>query len=471
MKKHSLVKALLTTLLIVVLASWTLQITKVSGKEFVTEESIKIGLFTVLSYLRIVFQYFLPIFLYVLAIGGLYGVLHKIPQYRLLLDKIANGFKDKEWIFFVIVGIVLALLSSMAGLSLALLFIFPFVISVVLLMGYDKITAAMLTVGSTIAGLIGSVFSTYDVSGISAVLEEYGGYAANGNVLIKIVLLVVALAIVLVNTILYAKKHQDRKHLVKGYYIPEKVQTENKKTYPIVVVLDLVLVILALAFISWDLLNVKLFNDMTTNFVTPTGSAFTKGLYGAFNTVLGVTTSNAFGNWTIFEGILVILFASWLLSFIYKNSFSKYLTNFGEGAKKALLPAMLSVLAYLILVCAVNVPFEMTLLKNIVSLDGGVQIITMCIIAIVYCFFTVEAYYGVTTASTYILAVVTSEKAGLVGLIWQTMYGLTMLIAPTSIILLSTLSYLDISYTKWLKSIWLLLLELFAAIFIILLFV
>ena len=471
MKKHSLVKALLTTLLIVVLASWALQITKVSGKEFVTEESIKIGLFTILSYLRIVFQYFLPIFLYVLAIGGLYGVLHKIPQYRLLLDKIAKGFKDKEWVFFVIVGIVLALLSSMAGLSLALLFIFPFVISVVLLMVYDKITAAMLTVGSTIAGLIGSVFSEYDVSGINAVLEEYGGYAANGNVLIKIVLLVVSLAIVLVNTILYAKKHQDRKHLVKGYYIPEKVKTENKKTYPIVVVLDSVLVVLALAFISWNLLNVKLFNDMTTNFVTPTGSAFTKGLYGAINTVLGITTSNSFGNWTIFEAILVILFASWLLSFIYKNSFSKYLTNFGNGAKKALLPAMLSVLAYVILVCAVNVPFEMSLLRNIVNLNGGVQIITMCIVAIVYSFFTVESYYGITTASTYILAVTTSGKAGLVGLIWQTMYGLTMLIAPTSIILLTTLSYLDISYTKWLKSIWLLLLELFAAIFIILLFV
>ena len=113
----------------------------------------------------------------------------------------------------------------------------------------------------------------------------------------------------------------------------------------------------------------------------------------------------------------------------------------------------------------------MTLLRNGVSLKGGVQIFSMCIVAIFYSIFTVESYYGITSAASFVLAVTTAEKVGLVGFIWQSMYGLTMLIAPTSIILLATLSYLDVSYTKWLKAIWLLLLELLAAIVIILLFV
>ena len=471
MKKHGLLKGLLITLLIVVLASWALQITTVSGGEFISENGTKIGLFQIASYFGIAFQYFFQIFLYILAVGGLYGVLHKIPQYRVLLDKIADGFAGKEWIFMVITGIVLALLSSMAGLSLVLLLVFPFIISVVLLMGYDKITAAMLTVGSTIAGLIGSVFSSNDVYGITAVLSNIGEYASNSNVGFKIALLVVSLALVLVNTILYGKKHQDRDHLVKGIFVPEKVEAENERVYPLVIVLDLLLVVLALAFVTWDIFNVEVFTDMTAKFVNPTGSAFTKGVYGALNTVLGVQTSNAFGSWSLLEAALVVFLASWLLSFIYKKSFSRFLTDLGRGAKKAFYPAFLALLAYIVLIAASNFPFEMTLLKNIVSPTGGVQVITMCIVAIVYSIFTVELYYGITSASTYVLAITTAEKVGLVGLIWQAMYGLTMLVAPTSVILLATLSYLEVPYTKWLKAIWLLLLELLAAIVIILLFV
>ena len=467
MKKHSLLKALLITLFIVMIASWTLQVTRVSGGEFVSEDATKIGLFNIASYLGIVFQYFSQIFLYVLAVGGLYGVLHKIPQYRILLDKIADGFKNREWIFIIVVGVVLALLSSMAGMSVVLLLVFPFIISLMLLMGYDKVTAAMLVIGSTISGLIGSVFSSNDIYGITAVVEK----AANDMVSTKIILLVASLAIVLVNTILYGKKHLDRDHLVKGIFIPEKVATKNKTIYPMVIVLDLLLVVLALAFISWDIFGVKLFSDMTQKFVNPTGSAVTKGIYGALNTVLGVSTQNVFGAWTLLEAALVVLLASWVISLLYRKSFTKYLSAFGEGAKKAFLPAMLTILAYVVLVCAINVPFELTILKNILSLDSGVNLLTMCIVAIVYSVFTVESYYGITSASSYVLAVTVAEKTGLVALIWQSMYGLTMLVAPTSVIMLATLSYLDISYTRWLKAIWKLLLELLAVIVLILLFV
>ena len=47
------------------------------------------------------------------------------------------------------------------------------------------------------------------------------------------------------------------------------------------------------------------------------------------------------------------------------------------------------------------------------------------------------------------------------------MYGLTMLVAPTSLILMATLSYLKVSYKDWLKNVWKLLLELFIILLII----
>ena len=198
MKKHNLLKVTLLVLLLVVIGTWFLPVYTVSSASegFTIQESIKVGLFNLASYVGIVLQVFGPVLLYVLSIGALYGVLYQIPQYRMLLDKIADGFKGKEWLFMTIVGVVFALLSSMAGLSVVLMLLFPFVISVILLMGYDRTTAALLVVGSVIAGLIGSVFDVNGVYGISAVFSQIGfedaWNLAKLDVIWKIVLLVVS---------------------------------------------------------------------------------------------------------------------------------------------------------------------------------------------------------------------------------------------------------------------------------------
>ena len=465
MKKHNLLKVTLITLLLVVLASWFLPVVTVSGSSFETGDSVKIGLFTLVSYIDIIFKYFAPVLVYVLAVGGLYGVLYRIPQYRILLDKIVDGFKGKEWLFMLIVGIVFAVLSSMAGFSVPIILLFPFIISIVLLMGYDKITAAMLTVGSTIAGIIGTVFSVNANYGI----EEVLGMEANTNVSWKIILLVLALALVLVNTIIYAGKHKTYKNYEESLLVPKKVKTSNKKIYPLVIVLDLLLILLVLAFVSWDLLNVSVFADMTNAFVNPTGGEFIKGLYGGINTVLGVTTNHAFGQWTLLEASLAVFLASGLLSFLYRKSFNSFVSATEEGAKKAMRPALLIVIAYMILISVVMAPTGMSIFQHIVNLDSGFQILSMIIIALVVSLFSVESYYGITSVGSYVVAVSTTEKAGVISLIWQSMYGLAMLVAPTSVLLLVTLSYLDISYGEWLKAIWKLFLELFAVILVILL--
>lgn len=466
MKKHNLLKVTLLTLLLVILGSWFFPVRTVSGTEFTTIESAKIGLFTLTSYIEIVFRIFSPIIVYVLAVGGLYGVLYRIPQYRVLLDKIVDGFKGKEWLFMSIVGVAFAFLSSMAEFSVPIILLFPFVTSIVLLMGYDKITAAMLTVGSVVAGLIGTVFSSNQNYGIEQVL----GLAANTNVTWKIGLLVVSLALVLVNTIIYGRKHRTYENYENEKLVPKNVATKNKKIYPMVIVLDLLLIVLVLAYISWDLLKVDVFTNLTNAFVNPTGGEFIKGLYGGLNTALGITTENVFGSWTLLQASIVVFLASGLIAFLYRKSFNNFVSATEEGAKKAMRPALLVVIAYLILVAIVTVPFEMTILEHMLSLDSGFQFLPMLIVAIVYSLFTVESYYGITSSASYVLvAAKTTEKVGMISLIWQTMYGLMMLVAPTSIVLLVTLSYLDISYGKWLKAVWKLFIELFAAILVILL--
>ena len=185
-----------------------------------------------------------------------------------------------------------------------------------------------------------------------------------------------------------------------------------------------------------------------------------------------MNVNNTFGAWassTGYEAALVVFMASALISFLYRGSFNNFVNATGEGVKRALRPALLVVIAYIILVVAVTVPYEFSFLRHIIDLNGF-NLFVMCIVAIVFSFLTIEPYYGPVTAVSYITSsAVVTGNTGIIALVWQTMYGLTMLISPTSIALLVTLSYLDISYSKWLKAVWKLFLELFALILIILL--
>ena len=448
MKKHSLLKLLLLIILIIMIASWFIPVTTVVDGEFVEVPDSGIGLFNISSYFANSIELFSNVILFVLAVGGFYGVLHKIPQYRVLLDKIVDGFDGREWIFMVVVGVIFALLSSMAGISIPLLFMFPFVISVILLMGYDKITAALLTVGSVISGLIGTVFSNAGLVGsgftyaslteIPNIFEQFGfsnaSYGANENIGFKIALLVLCLAIVLINTILYAKKHQDKKHLVKGYFVPEEVSVkEEKKIMPIAIIFDATLLIITLSFISWNLFGITFFEDITKNLVYPRGGNFINGFYGAINTVLGVSVDNAFGSWNLVQISFVIVFASWLISVIYKKTFSSYLDSFIEGIKKAFMPALLICISFIILIMAAESPMQITLLKGILSLDE-VSVIPMSLVALLFSLFIIDPFLGIAQAVSYVGEVVTASTLGLTALIWQAMYGLAMFISPFSVI-------------------------------------
>ena len=142
--------------------------------------------------------------------------------------------------------------------------------------------------------------------------------------------------------------------------------------------------------------------------------------------------------------------------------------GFVEGAKKALAPALVAVLVYTILVVATYHPFQLTVYKAILGLTKGFNIVTTTLVAIISSILNVDAAYSFQSVVPYYASVVTkASNYPLVAIIFQTMYGLTMLVAPTSLILMATLSYLKVSYKDWLKNVWKLLLELFVILLII----
>ena len=114
-----------------------------------------------------------------------YGVAYKIPAYRVLLDKLVKLFAGKESIFLAIVMILIAGIVSVTGLSFGILFVFPFVISIILLMGYNKLVAASVTVGSTIVGILGTTLGSSTTYYINLILNT----SVKGEMITKVILL------------------------------------------------------------------------------------------------------------------------------------------------------------------------------------------------------------------------------------------------------------------------------------------
>ena len=112
--------------------------------------------------------------------------------------------------------------------------------------------------------------------------------------------------------------------------------------------------------------------------------------------------------------------------------------------------------------------FQLTIYDWILNLSKGFNVITTTITAFISSVFNVELLYSVNSVVPYLTSIV--SDAGhypLIGIIFQSIYGLTMFVAPTSILLMGTLAYLDIPYGKWLKHIWKIVLELFVVLLVI----
>ena len=179
--------------------------------------------------------------------------------------------------------------------------------------------------------------------------------------------------------------------------------------------------------------------------------SFTIGDYAIFTKILGSTMSDAaIGTWTSLNFMIFIIMATIVLAIIYRIKPNELFEGYKDGSKKLGLAAILSLLAYTILI------------------TDGFNAIWLAVSAFITGIFNIDATYTASALLPYVMSIVDSvEVYPLIGFICQAMQGLVLLIAPTSFVLLGVLSYLKTSYTEWLKNIWKLFLILLVLAFIL----
>jgi uncharacterized ion transporter superfamily protein YfcC len=336
---------------------------------------------------------------------------------------------------------------------------FPFIISVLFAMGYNKFTAALVTIGSVSVGYVGLIYMPENTSLVNTIFA-----LENGNELLaRIVILVLGIAILIYNTLKYVKDKKQNK--ITPAEIKEYVPTLNDtkaRTWPMIIILDVICLIFMIGMIPWETeLNIKIFAN-ATNWI----KEFSIGSMPILYKLLGEIP--AFGTWSALEYTVVLIIGIILLALIYKISFKDLVDAIIDGVRKHIPTVMLLILAYMVLVITLSHPFLLTIVKFLLELTKGFNIVTMSLVSFITAFFTVEKYYASLILLEYVKSVITDTALHpLIAVLVQAMNGLALLIAPTSIILLATLAYLKISFKDWMKFITKIILQLIVILFIV----
>lgn len=456
LKKHSLLKVLSLLILLIMLLSNVL----VGRQEAIN----RIGIADVfIDYYSIVLQNFSYIVLFILSVGGLYGVIGKTPSYKKLIDNIVTKMKPLGKKFVFLTMIIFAVVTSLTGITIPLFIFIPLIISIILLLGYDKLVALSATFASIAIGYIGGIFvnfvnpNTYTVT----TYDEFVGLENKFvNVFPKLLLLFAGLALL----IYFVDKHIKNVEAKKVKYDLEDDEelliTEVKgdykdiKTWPIIVLMSLVFILLVIGMIPWKgLFNIEVF----ANF-----HEWLLGLKIKDIAVIPAIISNslpALGEWTasgnfmaiyVYSSILVI-FATLVIALINKIKVNELVSNFVEGAKKLLPAAAIITIAFTVLVCAYNNGFLEVVITKYEKFNFGIS----SLLAFAGSIANVDTTWITIGIYNPIIEAITDKSIySAVSVLFQGIFGIFTLVGPTSLVLILGLMYLDVPYTTWLKYIW-----------------
>lgn len=480
MKKHSLFKVILIVLGLLVGVDAILAILGYCGVSGLEGKYTMIPLGDLFINFVQSFYYFFDTVVFLLVLGAFYGVLKEVPAYKKLLDNIAQKVKARSKLFVFVVIILFALLTSLTGLTNVLLIFVPFIISIILLLGYDKLVAISSTIVAMLIGFMSGIYITFrDPNGYygysSTTFEKLAGVSDYANLWPKLILLVLGTALLIFFVNRYIKNVQDKKVKYELNDSDEVVVSEvkgdykNIKTWPMVVMLSLILVILVLGYLPWNtLFGIECFDKF---------NEWLLGIkIGEFSVFSNIVSNNifAFGNWaslgTYMSIIITLIIFTILIKVIYGIKFNEIIDNFMSGAKKMIPMIFLVVLTYDILVCTYNHGFVSNIVTWLADTKLGINIVTASFITAIGTLLHTDLYYTVAGVFMPLTSAVTDESLlATYAMTFQSVYGLVSILAPTSLLLIFALKYFDVPYSTWVKYIWRFVLMLFLLVILILL--
>lgn len=482
--KRNLLKAIGISFLLFFVLSWVIPVGTYTGGKLTTTSINPVGLIDLFSSPISAFVTFILYGVVFAVIGGFYGVAEKTGALEKATDKLAGFGKNNN--LLIITTVLFTLLSSFTGLVIPL-FMLAVLFGIALLKkGYDKVTVLASTVGSL---LLGSVASTYGFN-ISGYTKNILSLDMNSQIWAKVIMLILLVCLYAFTVNRYSKITKQKKTKVevkesepetKTIKAEKKTQTKtvkksNKKntkktntkalavSRPIkkvsdkkitkatsfVIVLALMLIVAFVGMYNWYYsFGIDVFNKMYEAVMGVKIKDF-----AIFENIF--SGASQFGYWSNVEFSALIVAGSMLLGFVYKLSLNDYVESFIAGIKKWLPTAIYATLASVIL-SVLYQSLQMgtgTLVDTIngwlFGLVDGFNPVIVGVASLISSFFFNDLYYLLVDLNSF-MSGFDSSSISIAGLLIQSVYGIGMMIFPTSVLLIAGLSYYDVSYKEWFK--------------------
>lgn len=472
-KNYSLICGIAICFLIYVILSWFVPTATIAEGVVNTGKTSPVGLFGLVYYPGLTIGTFIQFGLIILAIGGLYGVMVRTGVYSKLVDEFANKLKGREKIFLIVLMIGLALINSLAGVPFALFVIVPFFMAVILKLGYKKITAVSATAGAILVGSLASTFG-YNISGSAS---NVLGISVTTGVLSRFILLVIVTGLFIlfvlgnkdskIGSKTNTKKTKKNNDINEEESIPflEYDNVSKKSTLPMKILFILTIVIALVSMYNWNtLLKIDIFESFYESLI-----ATKIGDYQIFKNLLGLT--NPFGYWDSYELVALLVIASLVIGWVYSLKLKDTFTGFVDGAKKLIKPAAYITIANIIftlMLSASSNGYMLTWLTDkLANITEEFNVFSVICSSLLGGFFYNHFYYLFSAVGQVFTLTSGVEYNAILMFVVQSVYGLVMLILPTSLFLVGGLSLLDVSYKEWIKYIWKFLVEILIIIIVI----
>ncbi len=480
-KKSDKVVILLVIMAICAVLSWIIKGGTFDAGQFTDLGMNRAGLYDLLLVVSSAFYYKYTDIIYILVVGGCYGVLMRTDSYKMLVTKVSDLVKRNVKVSFALITILTGICCSLSANMMALFVIIPFIYSVFIKSGTDKITSIAAAFGGIFLGFFGLTFGTFGVQ----YLNEYANIEFGTLITFRIVIFVITailynlFAILHINNIddeeleelddsdldiYYAEELEPIK--VKNYKQRKELKSRKVGYIVSIVFTVIMLIIVLLGYINWkSSFNVSIFDKAYSSF----SEGFKIADVPFFSTLLG-TQLGAFGTWSDLLPIaFMFVIVTAIVALFNKVSLNAFVRYFGNGCKKISKVAFIYGFAFIVLFLVSSYPWPFTMINSLFG-DGSFNLLTLLIIAFIATIFTVDFNFSGYTFGPY-LGLTFVENLTVAGLIWQLGGAFALVVAPTSYILLTALTYADIPYVDWLKYIWKFVVTMLIAILIILLIV
>ena len=460
MKKNDLLKTIGICFLIFVVLSFIIPTGSYSTGEYVKGGFNAVGFTDLFYYPIITFGTFIQYGILFLILGGFYGVMNETGVYKKMIDAFTKKIKGKEKLFLVVIISILALISALTNLHLALFLVIPLLMAIIMSLGYDKTTTFVSTVGAVLVGSIGSLYGVHN-GHVNAALS----LGVNNNIIAKVVLLLVLVFLLIMFVLKKASLKGNKKKEEIEIPLVADTKSSKKSFIPLVVVLGFLLAILLVSMYGWNYnLGVTYFEEIYESLMNVTIKD-----YPILQNLIG--DISPFGYWDAYEMCVVLAAGSLLLGWVYSIKFTDIVTSFAEGAKKMLKVAFfvtLSNIIFTFMIAASNSTILNTINNYLLSISEGFNIGVVSLFSVIGSLFYNNFYYLSSVTLPIVTTVYTDVTMyGVLGILFQGLYSLMMLILPTSFILIAGLSMLDISFKDWFKYIWKYLVQAFIIILIV----